>query len=87
MRCHGAGWATTGTSARPFTKHILRAEGRRRFFIFLLLYLPVLLTASVLMGFRILLVSSIVVTLTIPMLFLISALAQLVLIVTLGKGR
>lgn len=51
-----------------------------------LLYLPVLVTTSILIGFRILLVSSIVVTLTAPMLFLASALLQLVLIVTLGKG-
>lgn len=68
-----------------FLAVVLRVE-RKDIRRAVLLYLPVLLTASVLMGFRILLVSSIVVTLTIPMLFLISALAQLVLIVTLGKG-
>jgi len=68
-----------------FLAVVLRVE-RKDIRRAVVLYLPILLTTSILVGFRILLVSSIIVTLTIPMLFLISALSQLVLIITLGKG-
>lgn len=68
-----------------FLAVVLRVE-RKDIRRAVMLYLPVLITTSILIGFRILLVSSIVVTLTIPILFLISALSQLALIVRLGKG-